>query len=149
MRNTLKQNIERQLNSTGLSIKELERQSGLKPSTIQNILNGRSKNPTIETLLSISKRLNCTVDELLNNTSTEKLSLTISHGKNKTTEWIPDLYKSCIDAFEKATSNKNLTICKETAISCINEIYSFSINNENHNINHRFIEWLLERIPQE
>lgn len=45
----LQETIQEKLEENKISVKELERQAGLKVSAVQNILSGRSNNPGIET----------------------------------------------------------------------------------------------------
>ncbi len=56
---SLAENIQMKLNEKKISITEFERSAGLKRSAVANILTGKSKNPTIEVVISIAKRLGC------------------------------------------------------------------------------------------
>jgi len=61
----LAENIQTRLNEQKLSVSEFERLAGLKRSAVSNILTGKSKNPTIEVVISIANRLGCSIEELL------------------------------------------------------------------------------------
>ena len=50
----------------GITINKLATFSGLKQSTINNIVNGASKNPTAKTLHMIANGFNMTLSEFLN-----------------------------------------------------------------------------------
>ena len=43
---------------------EIARNTGLSRVAVSNVLNGKEKNPKLETLEKISRVLNCTIDEL-------------------------------------------------------------------------------------
>ncbi|MGL5440835.1 MAG: helix-turn-helix domain-containing protein [Filifactoraceae bacterium] len=50
----------------GLTLKELSQKSGVGPSTISDIENGKAQNPRIETLVNLSKALEIEPKVLLN-----------------------------------------------------------------------------------
>ena len=50
----------------GISLTRLAFLSGLRQSTLQNIYQGNTKNPTLRTMHRVAKGLNMTVSELLN-----------------------------------------------------------------------------------
>ncbi len=59
--NFLKQKMEQE----GITAYALEKRAGLKPSAVNNIIYGKSKNPSITVLKAISRALNCTVADLI------------------------------------------------------------------------------------
>lgn len=61
----LKENILRILDERKMNPSELERRAMLAPSTIRKILLSKSPNPTLKTLLSISRVLGCSIDSLV------------------------------------------------------------------------------------
>lgn len=61
----LAENIQTKLDEQKISVSEFERSAGLKRSAVANILTGKSKNPTIEVVISIANRLGCSIEELL------------------------------------------------------------------------------------
>ena len=58
-------NLKKQIESKKISVLGLERSAGLRPGSLQNILHGRSKKPNINTIQSVAKALQCSVEELL------------------------------------------------------------------------------------
>lgn len=74
---SLADNIQMKLNQQKISISEFERSAGLKRSAVANILTGKSKNPTIEVVISIAKRLGCTVEDLIGSGESDKGSRSI------------------------------------------------------------------------
>lgn len=49
----------------GLSIRELQRMSGVSHTIIMNIESGKSKNPTIIPIMKLAKTLEVTINELI------------------------------------------------------------------------------------
>lgn len=62
---SLAEKIQIKLHEQKISVSEFERSAGLKRSAVANILTGKSKNPTIEVVISIAKRLGCTIEDLI------------------------------------------------------------------------------------
>lgn len=59
-------NIRKARKKAGLSQDKLAREAGVAYNTVVKIESGENKNPTIETLRSIAKALDVSVDELIN-----------------------------------------------------------------------------------
>lgn len=65
------QNIINYLDENDMKITDFAKKCGVKPSTISNILNGYTKNPTIEIVDKIANAMNMTIDELTKNDKKE------------------------------------------------------------------------------
>lgn len=123
----LKNKIELFLRENKISIAELERRSNLKSSVIKNILHNRSKNPSINTIVSIAKGLNCTVTELLD--------LEMIDIKKENYQSV-DLFIKCLETvlsyLEQSGASYNSTILIDTSrklfTKCYNEGTEPSIN---------------------
>lgn len=61
----LRENLKRIRTEKGLSIRELQRMSGVSHTIIMNIESGKSKNPTIIPIMKLSRALDVTIDELV------------------------------------------------------------------------------------
>ena len=59
-----KKKIKAYLENTNTAKSKLEREANLTNSTIRNILNGKKKNPTIDTVIKIADVLDCSLDDL-------------------------------------------------------------------------------------
>lgn len=59
-------NIRKARKKTGLSQDKLAREADVAYNTVVKIESGENKNPTIETLRSIAKALDVSVDDLIN-----------------------------------------------------------------------------------
>ena len=63
---TIADNIRKARKKAGLSQDKLAREAVVAYNTVVKIESGKNKNPTIETLRSIAKALNVSVDEIIN-----------------------------------------------------------------------------------
>jgi len=60
------ENVRKARKKAGLSQDKLAREAGVAYNTVVKIESGENKNPTIETLRSIAKALDVSVDKLIN-----------------------------------------------------------------------------------
>jgi|GEM_PF-5722171 len=93
----LQQRLKEKINEAGHSIQALERQAGLKPSAIQNIIAGKSRNPKIETLHAIAQILDCSVEDFVPKTSLAELSTYDQENPNPDL-WEGRLYAQSLEA---------------------------------------------------
>lgn len=63
---TIAENLRKARKKAGLSQDKLAREADVAYNTIVKIESGENKNPTIETLRSIAKALDVSVDDLIN-----------------------------------------------------------------------------------
>jgi putative transcriptional regulator len=59
-------NVRKARKKSGLSQDKLAREAGVAYNTVVKIESGENKNPTIDTLRSIAKALDVSVDEIIN-----------------------------------------------------------------------------------
>lgn len=59
-------NVRKARKKAGLSQDKLAREAGVAYNTVVKIESGENKNPTIDTLRSIAKALDVSVDEIIN-----------------------------------------------------------------------------------
>ncbi len=64
--------IEQKRTEKGMSQIALSRLSGVKQSVISDIENGKTRNPGIETVLSLAKALGCSLNDLVRNDDDRK-----------------------------------------------------------------------------
>ncbi len=141
--------IKHKLEQEGLSAYALEKRAGLKPSAVNNIIYGKSKNPSISVLKAISKALNCTVADLIgeetyppqaNQIATTSISIPQDTFQNH------ELYTNCLLTFCSALKKRKLWLSKELILNCVDEIYLFSTKKGLKNIvDHHFVDWMIEK----
>lgn len=151
LNSTLQEKLKEKLSETGLSVNALEKQAGLKRSAVQNILHGKSKRPSADILLAISKILGCTMSDLLgqadNSTARiEEHSLLYSSPANDDGYLNTDLYINAVKRAQKNFTKHRIHPSKQEALNYIYEIYQYSANTDSKEIDPRFAEWLLNKI---
>ena len=131
----LKNKINIFLEKNNLSVSEFERQAGLKPSAVRNILYGKSKSPTIDTVQVIADELGITVDMLLYgysvNDSCKSNSINLKLFQNISTKISYELI------------SKDAKVEFTEVIKLISECYSYCIRKGS--VDNDFVEWVVEK----
>jgi len=141
----IQNNIKKQLSLKGMSVRDLERRSGLKYSVVQNILHGRSKNPTIKVIQRIARELDCTIEDLIDNSelNISRSGITTNPELNDI-PWNGQLWIDSSIVVQKILAEKELTPSKEKAILCIQEVYNYSFGTSDK-ADSRFATWVIEK----
>jgi transcriptional regulator with XRE-family HTH domain len=127
-----------------MSVSELERRAGLKPSTVQNILHGRSKNPGIDTIKCIAHALHCSIEELIG-----ELNASIDLKPEDNAEdlpWNASLFIKGIETVQSILEKKKKLLSKKQILATVEEIYKYALDGDSEEIDPRFTEWLLDKI---
>lgn len=153
---SISSHIRKRLNERGLSVHALEKQAGLKPSAVHNILYGRSKNPTAHTLQAIAHALDCSISDLINEENREKF-LPLKHKSNDElqpnitykdsafrNEWNIDLYFECSEAVTQLLKKFRIPLPKDKFLDYVEEVYLYSKGGSNK-VDIYFAEWLIKR----
>ncbi|MBY0461724.1 MAG: helix-turn-helix transcriptional regulator [Alphaproteobacteria bacterium] len=120
----------------------LEKKSGVKVSSVQNIIYGRSKNPGIDTVKAIAKALGCTLYDLLDQNESP-IPSTLANREEK--EWNISLFIDALKATETMMKQKNIKPSYKTALAFANEIYSYSQMSNKGTADYDFTRWLFEK----
>ena len=146
----LQEQIQSRLEDKQISARELEKKAGLKVSAVQNILSGRSTNPGIESLMAISKLLDCSVDELMGKSSSRSSALTNQKENNHEANiaWNYELYQNCVNAVERQLQSKNLNPKdmpnSKQVLFFIKEAYIYSSEGGSNTADLRFTKWIID-----
>ena len=138
--------IKRRMFEKNLSSGKLERLAGLKMSAVRNILTGQSKKPSAETLVAISKVLECSVDDLLEKTDAPNLDFSSPSLVKYETFENPDLLLKIVEFYVKNHSTLIIKIPSRRMLKSIEEIYSYCISKNKGLFSESFAEWTLERL---
>lgn len=152
----LKQSIKRKLVENNMSVSALERVAGLKQSAVQNILNGRSKRPSMLIIQAVSDALGCSISELLGEkemTKKAERSVELSdafHGFYKDAkrdefmkqDWDLDYYLKCVALVHELQKDKHLS--KSQFDRIVEEIYYYSYRDGLDEPDQRYARRLLE-----
>jgi len=142
MSEALKSNIQKNLELYGISIAELERRAGLKTCAVRNILDGRSKNPNIDTLRAIAQEFDQKIDELLepeNATSQQFEHNTDLYGFD------PLLFMKAYNEILNKVKQFSLKITIDEMLDYIKQVYEYSIECDLKLIDERFVKFVLRQ----
>jgi transcriptional regulator with XRE-family HTH domain len=135
------------LHDQHLGVAELERKAGLKVSAVRNILSGQSKNPSAETMLSISRVLGCSIEELLDS-SKDEVTQHVSQDETlrkgpivKDFKFLQKTTETVIRMIEDNFQDKGLTF-KDMA-DLFSEVYQYSLKNSYPEIDLKFADWVI------
>ncbi len=147
MLDPIRSNIALLIRKKGISIAELERLAGLKNGAVRNIIQGKSKNPTIQTLIKICKILDCSLNAIINTNNFEHTVHNISFTKNQEIEnWDRELFTKSTEFVGEYLYQNKINIKFYEAISLIIEVYSFAIIKNEGVIDKKMSEWILEKL---
>lgn len=147
MSTNIAQNIRDKMDEKRFTVASLEREAGLKVSAVRNILLGKSKHPSADTLKAIAIALNCTVDELLGESDIQIESPAPENYPNREKINIKDfklfgeVASETIKLFEE--NKKNPTI--NDIFFTISEVYLYSIENNMEKVDKSFLNWIYSR----
>ena len=85
---SISERLKQILETKKMSVAELQKSTGMKKSTIYDIMNGTNKSPRIDTLQTITKTLNISLDELTTDERKSKVISKIIQLENKELELI-------------------------------------------------------------
>ena len=143
--NSLKSKIESEIKKKNWSVHALERQAGLKPSAIQNILRDRSKNPSISMIQAIASALGCSITDLIDeNENKDKKNDKTELYKN-TYSWDQPLFCACMQEFLLVISQEQIYFTDQAKIcEIINKLYNYCCMNDLKKPDRNFLKWLFE-----
>lgn len=137
--NNLGKKIKEILNEQNVSASALERKAGIGPSSLQNILQGRVKNPSLEIIKAIASALGYTVSELLGETSKPSHILAILKDK----EWNQQLYLNVIKTVLAAYEQQDIKADKIEILEAIENIYDYCLKYDKKKPDRDFVEWTI------
>lgn len=127
------------MKTQGLSIRELERRAGLKKSVVHNIIAGKSKTPTIRTLMAICDVLGCSVESI---TSGREDKVPVAK------QGLPfdgALLVDCVEAARDIFETLNLEPDASKAFEAIQEIYLYGLKKPTPGVDRDFARWFINK----
>lgn len=140
----LRFNFKRKIKEKNMTISAIERKAGLSTNAIRSFLAGRSSNPSIKTLLSACKALECPLSDLTEEHEKDKSIKTISN-KILENSILLQLYENCVAASNKVIFEDKLDLSFKNYSKIINETYEFYYSKSDHNIDKDFVKWLIKK----
>jgi transcriptional regulator with XRE-family HTH domain len=143
----LKEKIIERMDAKNLSIAELERRAGLSIHSVRNILKGRIKKPSAQSLHAIAEALECSILDLMNTSSSihEGFPQDIEkRTKRRPPLDYPDLLLECSQKVLNLLIERNCKISLDEFFEIIRKVYLYSSREEPRQLDMRFTEWLIE-----
>lgn len=137
--NALQENLKRQLEEKKMSAHALEKRAGLRPSAVQNILQGKSKRPAAELLQAIANELDCTVEDLLSE------GLSAQPEKSPASHWNLSLYIDALKTVQAIINTRKTPLDKNQTLKIVDEVYLYSVKARQKTADKTFADWLLSQ----
>jgi transcriptional regulator with XRE-family HTH domain len=153
---SLSKKIKERIHEKGLSTHALEKKAGLKPSAVQNILYGRSKNPSVTIIKAIAHALGCKItdliDEDIGSPSAHQTKTTFSSLQNAEREkinWDQNLYLQCFQEVNLLLEQEKVIFSREKILEIAEEIYTYSQGNNMKAPDKYFSKWLIDKTKEQ
>lgn len=145
--NALQENLKRHLEEKKISANALEKRAGLKPSAVQNILQGKSKRPAAELLQAIASELDCAIEDLLVEEPGQKkeTALAPNRASNRAPNWDLNLYIDALKTVQTITGAKKIPLDKAHTLKMVDEVYLYSVKANKKTADAAFADWLLSQ----
>lgn len=146
----LQAQIKDRMEAKNLTIYALEKKAGLNRSAVRNILQGFSKNPSIEILSAVASALDCTLNDLVGANESGKFTYKAERKApiTKTKDcspWHKELYIEIINILSKIASEKELELSLGQMNDLVQESYKYSLSKNSKNADKDFCNWLINR----
>ena len=140
MTTSLQNQIRKRLESKNLTISALEKKAGLGQNAIRGILSGTVQNPGVNTLQAISRVLECSLNDLLEEEVESSPIL-----PKKSYDWNLSLFIEACQVVDAYIKENNIKITPEKIIKITWEVYTFSISETPSKIDPKFCDWIFNR----
>lgn len=149
MASALKEKIIERMEAKNFSIAELERRAGLSIHSVRNILKGRIKKPSAQSLQAIAEALECSIIDLMSTSSAVDAGFPQDVDrkiKRRPPLDYPELMLDCSANIMKRIKEKDLTskVSIDEYFEVIKKVYLYSSREEPRKVDVRFAEWLIE-----
>ena len=128
------------IEDNNLSVQGLEKKAGLKINAVRNILTGHSKKPSAETLLAVSKALNCSISDLLGEVEQERSR---NQHVDKLVFANHDLLSETVKYVIHEFKINKEDVTTHELINLTREIYKYSSENNENQIDLKLPSWIL------
>jgi len=149
MASALKEKIIERMEAKNFSIAELERRAGLSIHSVRNILKGRIKKPSAQSLQAIAEALECSIMDLMSASSAVEAGFSQDVDrkirKRPPLEY-PELMLACSQKITERILEKNLfpKVSIDEYFEVVKKVYLYSSREEPRQVDVRFAEWLIE-----
>lgn len=143
----LQQRLREKMSEIGISAHALEKQAGLKRSAVQNILHGRSRKPSAQILLAVTKILGCDINDLLGHPGEEFEDTTLANQSEMLQDAAVNthLFAEAAQVANEIVQSFGINPTAPQLLKFINEIYNYSLRSQKPIIDRNFAEWLANK----
>lgn len=146
---SLQNQLRAQISRSNLTVRDIERLAGLKRCALSNILEGKSKNPSLDTLQATAKVLGCTVSDLLDVGESEETSHFQAGLKEAQkplvlpvqASMLCEIMTSLDTCFKNIDYEPNL----EQFWQCVIRVYSYTLGSGENAVDPKFTQWLVNK----
>jgi transcriptional regulator with XRE-family HTH domain len=145
MTSALKEKIIERMEAKNLSIAELERRAGLSIHAVRNILKGRIKKPSAQSLQAIAEALECSIVDLMNACppTAEDYSYQKKPKVSPPIDY-PELMGECFGTILALIQDREPRVTIDEYLDIVKKFYFYSSKEEPRKVDLRFAEWLIE-----
>ena len=147
MTSALKEKIIERMEAKNLSIAELERRAGLSIHSVRNILKGRIKKPSAQSLQAIAEALECSIIDLMSVSAARSDGYSPEHQgriRKRSRMDHPDLMLDCSKQILALIEAKEIKVSVDEYLDALKKVYFYSSREEPRKFDMRFAEWLIE-----
>ena len=137
--NHLSKKIKEILSEQNISASSVEKKAGIGPSSLQNILQGRVKNPSLEIIKSIAGALGYTTSELLGEIPESSRIINLMREK----QWDQELYLNILRSILSIYELHQLKVSKLDILESIEYIYDYCLQYNKKKPDKDFVEWTI------
>jgi transcriptional regulator with XRE-family HTH domain len=150
------QNLQSQLRSqisrSNLSVRDVERLAGLKRCALSNILEGKSKKPSLDMLRATANVLGCSLSDLLDTSEVEDNSHFQSGLEDAQKPLVlpvrAPLLCETISTLDACFKDINYEPNLEQFWQCAVRVYSYTLGSGENQIDPKFAEWLVNKFRE-
>lgn len=126
---------------SGITERALARLLSIPPTTLYQLLNTDTPNPSVKTLLPIAKHFKISIEQLIGE---EPINTTLNNSFDSQ-PWQPELFNKALNTVNQALEENKRRINTKTAINIIRELYFYSLSNNLQDIDANFANWIINK----
>lgn len=147
---SLARQLREHISRSNLSVRDIERLAGLRRCALSNILEGKSKNPSLDTLQATAKVLGCAVSDLMEGVSELEGTSHFQAGLKEAqkplvlpvmTPMLCEIMTSLDACFKNISYEPNL----EQFWQCAIRVYSYTLGSGESTVDPKFTQWLVNK----
>lgn len=145
----LQTTLKSQLLKSNLSIREVERRAGLNRSALSNILEGKSKNPTLHTLYALAAVLDCSLSDFIESPlRREEPPEDFQPKVQLALPTLAPLLHQVMDVVDNCFKSIDCEPNLDQFWGCVKKVYVHALENHNHEIDTSYAEWLIDKFKE-